>query len=1319
FTHVILSSSYLAVTDDQKRWLVVGIALNKILIPQIRPFVEKGVNVEYDNLKISHRIHVQGPHGRLQRWPASSKNLLKYENINGNVSRPRLHGGKFNYSSFDCQVKSHVDFAKLYVQGYMAKFTAFDDHCDASAVLSLLGGVPIFSAAASSAGDVRIARNDWAHCAFGKWNPVKFQKSFTDMEQLVKNMVLPPVNERELLVELKDWETKGVHLCMNSPVDPALLQVVQQELKSLQDVVDNMCLELNQKKTKIQHELRSIAVTLNYMEKRLQRLEIGQRNLESHVDQTDSRLDKIEVFPQKFVELIKRKYKGAVLCPFPWCEDELQLQLSKVFTRVKIVEKKKERARRTKEIVPMTDAFRSHEECKEPRVVLIEGEPGIGKTTCCQKLAYDWSVESISAEARFPKVKMLLLLKCRDMKTADIEEAIDDQLLPLDAEEKEKENFFRFIRQNQSRILLVLDGLDELSETVYEGLLPLIQGRIFPSTYLMLTARHELGMKVRRECDTLLEVVGYTEEDADTYIEKYFRDHDDPSLAKKLIKNLRKNPQLRELTANPLNTALLCLIFEDAQGKLPYNKTMLYYEIVSCALMRNFQKKGIPLVNADPIEVCSEQLNQLGELALEALVRDQLYFTTEKLRGHSTEFLDFGLLSREASASKIRPKPSYAFTHKTFQEYFAAFHVAHELLTGGKDKAALLTHLTPPDKYWPVWEFLITMVSKKSDDVAVFLVSSLCASFQNKMPEHFGLHYYYEPEEEASDDEDDSADSYPGQQYDNEIYSGDWDSDDDLDDDLTASDVDIDNRHDYGFDANVCRDDSFDWPTKLIEWSKPIEEDVVTNTIFVIAQCEQPEGELKDYQKKMASELARCFPLDKLTVSHWHTHDGSFFARRYFQVFSEYLKVHCQLTGLLWIAELNEVALATIEHILRSSNTLTYLHLCDDLRSTSLTPALQANRTLTHLNLRNARIRIAGAKALGEVLRLNCTLTHVSLPGNAISHIGAEAIAKGLEFNNVLVHLDIRDNWIGDQGAVAFAKAFESNSTLKYFDVGIVIEQQSKPDMYRPKSDFDDVKTDWIRDSGIKAIAKSLRSNCSLTYLDVQGNPFCDSTAAALGEALRSNCTLSRLYLKGSRMFPLIGRLESQFGKLAAAAFKRALQSRVTKVTHLDLCRTSITSSCVIMLAEALQSNTTLVCLDLSWNNIDSFGAAAIANGLKSNRTLTHLQLRGNHISDAGAAQFAQCLRSNGSLVYLDLISNSIKYLGAAAIAKALKSNTTLTHLQLGWNEVGDMGAMEFADTLQCNKALVFLSLKCNQFSKSGRNMLKQIKPLISCALRI
>ncbi|KAJ7339496.1 hypothetical protein OS493_005894 [Desmophyllum pertusum] len=98
----------------------------------------------------------------------------------------------------------------------------------------------------------------------------------------------------------------------------------------------------------------------------------------------------------------------------------------------------------------------------------------------------------------------------------------------------------------------------------------------------MLTARHEAGMEVRRYCDTLLEIVGYTSEDADSYIKKYFSNHEDPSLADKLIEQLdpvdrtresgRRDgdgAQLRGLTANPLNTALLCLVCEDTKGNLP------------------------------------------------------------------------------------------------------------------------------------------------------------------------------------------------------------------------------------------------------------------------------------------------------------------------------------------------------------------------------------------------------------------------------------------------------------------------------------------------------------------------------------------------------------------------------------------------------------------------------------------------------------------------------------------------------------------------------------------------------------------------------
>ena len=135
---------------------------------------------------------------------------MKYENVNKNDLLPKLPGKKWNYSKFDCKVLSYIDFAKLYVENFMAKFNAFDDHCDASAVLTLLGSVPVFLGPVQTAARVvRGARNDWAHCVFSKWDLVKFQQVFIDMAYLVTTLGLPAADEAKLLGELKDWETKG------------------------------------------------------------------------------------------------------------------------------------------------------------------------------------------------------------------------------------------------------------------------------------------------------------------------------------------------------------------------------------------------------------------------------------------------------------------------------------------------------------------------------------------------------------------------------------------------------------------------------------------------------------------------------------------------------------------------------------------------------------------------------------------------------------------------------------------------------------------------------------------------------------------------------------------------------------------------------------------------------------------------------------------------------------------------------------------------------------------------------------------------------
>ena len=124
----------------------------------------------------------------------------------------------------------------------------------------------------------------------------------------------------------------------------------------------------------------------------------------------------------------------------------------------------------------MTAIFRPHHDCQKPRILLIEGEPGMGKTTYSQKLAYDWATEQDEWDTSFPSVEVLLLLRCNDIKSG-IWEAIDDQLLPDDIDKQAKEKFFKYIRENQAKVLLLLDGLDEADSPKLDMYYSLVQSK--------------------------------------------------------------------------------------------------------------------------------------------------------------------------------------------------------------------------------------------------------------------------------------------------------------------------------------------------------------------------------------------------------------------------------------------------------------------------------------------------------------------------------------------------------------------------------------------------------------------------------------------------------------------------------------------------------------------------------------------------------------------------------------------------------------------------------------------------------------------------
>ena len=376
------------------------------------------------------------------------------------------------------------------------------------------------------------------------------------------------------------------------------------------------------------------------------------------------------------IERIRQLYKirEERLLPVPWCED-FSFSLNEIFTRLRIAGKDKTRGEMKDEITNMTAIFKTHEECEEPpRTVLIEGDPGMGKTTYCQKLAYNWATSREHWDESFPMITLLLLLRCYDIKS-NLWEAIDEQLLPNDIDEECKENLFKFIRDNHSSVLFVLDGLDEADHGKMNMFINLAQSKELLKCLFVFTSRHESGIKMRRYYNNLWEIVGFTQEDAEHFIYKYFRNME--HLANRLLREIRSRSDLRQLITNPLNTALLCILCEDFEEAFPESRTQLYTEIVKCVLRRYEEKKGFSSDEEDLIKVYEEELRSLGCIALQSLLKGELYIEESKVNGNNFNAVKkFGFLSTQSGRSRRKPCFRYGFLHKSFQEFFAGFYLA-------------------------------------------------------------------------------------------------------------------------------------------------------------------------------------------------------------------------------------------------------------------------------------------------------------------------------------------------------------------------------------------------------------------------------------------------------------------------------------------------------------------------------------------------------------------------------------------------------------------------------------------------------------------
>ena len=306
------------------------------------------------------------------------------------------------------------------------------------------------------------------------------------------------------------------------------------------------------------------------------------------------------------------------------------------------------------------------------RLVLIEGAPGIGKSTLAWELCRKW--EEFACMRQYSLVILLRLREEEVQKISNVGYLFFSH---------ERETLAREVSDSQGRgILFILDGFDELPKQLQQKgfLLDLIKGRVLPESTVLVTSRPsatgELLTSCRPQIQKHVEVLGFTQQSVRAYASSIFSS--EPENLERFIAYISasNNPAINSLMYVPLNAAIVVEIFRDCKSNklLPHTLTELYTQLCLTILNR-YLKIHFPSVIAEKFEDLPPDLYQqflhLSETAFEGVKNEGVI-----LHAIPSDLTHFSFLDA-VPALYGGGGVSYNFLHLTVQEFFAAYHISN------------------------------------------------------------------------------------------------------------------------------------------------------------------------------------------------------------------------------------------------------------------------------------------------------------------------------------------------------------------------------------------------------------------------------------------------------------------------------------------------------------------------------------------------------------------------------------------------------------------------------------------------------------------
>uniref|UniRef100_A0A2K5J0V7 NLR family pyrin domain containing 1 n=1 Tax=Colobus angolensis palliatus TaxID=336983 RepID=A0A2K5J0V7_COLAP len=328
-------------------------------------------------------------------------------------------------------------------------------------------------------------------------------------------------------------------------------------------------------------------------------------------------------------------------------------------------------------LIEIRDLFGPGLDTQEPRIVILQGAAGIGKSTLARQVRAAWGRGQLYGD----RFQHIFYFSCRELaqcKVVSLAELIGQDWTAAQAP-------IRQILSRPERLLFILDGVDEprwvLQEPSSElclhwsqpqpadALLGSLLGKtILPEASFLITARTTALQNLIPSLEQArwVEVLGFSESSRREYFYKYFTDERQAIRALGLIQS---NKELWALCLVPWVSWLACTCLMEQMKR---KEELTLTSKTTTTLCLHYLSQAL---RAQPL---GPQLWDICSLAAEGIWQKKTLFNRGDLRKHE---LDGAIISTLLKMGILQEHPlplSYSFIHLCFQEFFAAMSYALE-----------------------------------------------------------------------------------------------------------------------------------------------------------------------------------------------------------------------------------------------------------------------------------------------------------------------------------------------------------------------------------------------------------------------------------------------------------------------------------------------------------------------------------------------------------------------------------------------------------------------------------------------------------------